>query len=72
MVIKQLKYSDVIIMFKNTNTAKRVDLRKKTSLIDRIAYSNIDLQVCMVTLAVFVVLLLSVLSVATAQNPYML
>ena len=72
MVIKQLKYSDVIIMFKNTNTAKRVDLRKKTSLIDRIAYSNVDLQVCMVTLAVFVVLLLSVLSVATAQNPYML
>ena len=64
MVIKQLKYSDVIIMFKNTNTAKRVDLRKKTALV--------DIQVCMVTLAVFVVLLLSVLSVATAQNPYML
>ena len=72
MVIRQLKYSDVIIMFKNTNTSKRADLRKKTSLIDEIAYSNIDIQVCMVTLVVFVVLLLSVLSIATAQNPYML
>ena len=72
MVIKQLKYSDVIIMFKNTNTAKRADLRKKTTLMDEILYSNIDIQVCMVTLAVFLVLLLSVLSVATAQNPYML
>ena len=72
MVIKQLKYSDVIIMFKNTNTAKRADLRKKTSLMDEILYSNIDIQVCMVTLAVFIVLLLSVLSVATAQNPYLL
>ena len=72
MDIKQLKYSDVIIMFKNTNTAKRADLRKKTSLIDEIAYSNIDIQTCMVTLSVFLVLLLSVLSVATAQNPYLL
>ena len=60
-------------MFKlNTNTSKRADLRKKTSIIDEITYSNIDIQVCMVTLAVFVVLLLSVLSVATAQNPYLL
>ncbi len=59
-------------MFKNTNTAKRADLRKKTSLMDEILYSNIDIQVCMVTLAVFLVLLLSVLSVATAQNPYMI
>ncbi|MBQ9025103.1 MAG: hypothetical protein IJ104_01805 [Methanobrevibacter sp.] len=59
-------------MFKNINTTKRADLRKKTSIIDEIAYSNIDIQVCMVTLAVFLVLLLSVLSVATAQNPYLL
>lgn len=59
-------------MFRNTNTQKRADLRKKTSIIDEIAYSNIDLQACMVTLTVFVVLLLSVLSVATAQNPYLL
>ena len=59
-------------MFKNINTSKRADLRKKTSIIDEIAYSNIDIQVCMVTLAVFLVLLLSVLSVAIAQNPYMI
>ena len=59
-------------MFKNRNTSKKADLRKKTSIIDEIAYSNIDIQVCMVTLAVFLVLLLSVLSVATAQNPYLL
>lgn len=59
-------------MFKNTNTAKRADLRKKTSIIDEIAYSNIDINACMVTLTVFVVLLLSVLSVVTAQNPYLL
>ena len=72
MVIKQLKYSDVIIMFKNTDTKKRADLRKKTSIIYEIAYSNIDINACMVTLTVFVVLLLSVLSVVTAQNPYLL
>lgn len=59
-------------MLKNTNTSKRADLRKRTSIIDEITYSNIDIQACMVTLTVFVVLLLSVLSVATAQNPYLL
>jgi hypothetical protein len=59
-------------MFKNTDTVKRADLRKKTSVIDEIAYSNIDIQACMVTLAVFIVLLLSVLSIVTAQNPYLL
>ncbi len=59
-------------MLKNTNTSKRADLRKRTSIIDEIIYSNIDIQVCMVTLTVFVVLLLSVLSIVTAQNPYLL
>ena len=59
-------------MFKNNNTAKRADLRKRTSVIDEIAYLNLDIQACMVTLTVFVVLLLSVLSVVTAQNPYLL
>ena len=59
-------------MLKNTNTSKRADLRKRTSIIDEITYSNIDIQACMVTLTAFVVLLLSVLSVATAQNPYLL
>ena len=59
-------------MLRNPNTSKRADLRKRTSIIDEIAYSNIDIQACMVTLTVFVVLLFSVLSVATAQNPYLL
>jgi hypothetical protein len=59
-------------MFKNTDTKKRADLRKKTSIIDEIAYSNIDINTCMVTLTVFVVLLFSVLSIVTAQNPYLL
>ena len=72
MDTKQFKYSDVIIMFKNRDTAKRADLRKKTSIIDEIAYSNIDFNACMVTLTVFVVLLFSVLSIVTAQNPYLL
>ena len=72
MDTKQLKYSDVIIMFKKINTKKRADLRKKTSIVDEIAYSNLDINACMVTLTVFVVLLFSVLSVATAQNPYLL
>ena len=72
MDTKQFKYSDVIIMFKNRDTVKRADLRKKTSIIDEITYSNIDFNACMVTLTVFVVLLLSVLSVVMAQNPYLL
>ena len=72
MDTKQLKYSDVIIMFKKINTKKRADLRKKTSIVNEIAYSNLDINACMVTLTVFVVLLFSVLSVATAQNPYLL
>ena len=72
MDTKQLKYSDVIIMFKKINTKKRADLRKKTSIVDEIAYSNLDINACMVTLAVFLVLLFSVLSVATAQNPYVI
>ncbi|WP_407431135.1 hypothetical protein [Methanobrevibacter sp.] len=59
-------------MFKNNNTAKRADLRKRTSIIDEIAYLNLDIQACMVTLTVFVVLLFSVLSIVTAQNPYLL
>ena len=59
-------------MFKNNNTAKRADLRKRTSIIDEIAYLNLDIQACMVKLTVFVVLLFSVLSIVTAQNPYLL
>lgn len=72
MASKQLKYSDVIIMFNYSDTTKKADLRKKNSIRDEIEYLNLDIQACMVTLGVFVVLLLSVLSVVTAQNPYLI
>lgn len=57
-------------MFKLKDTTKKADLRKRTSIRDEIKYMNLDINACMVTLAVFLVLLFSVLSVATAQNPY--
>jgi hypothetical protein len=57
-------------MFKIKDTTKKADLRKRTSIRDEIEYMNLDINACMVTLAVFLVLLFSVLSVATAQNPY--
>lgn len=61
-----------MIMFGIKDTSKRADLRKKTSIKDEIEYLNLDVNACMVTLAVFLVLLFSVLSVATAQNPYII
>ena len=59
-------------MFKIKDTTKKADLRKRTSIRDEIEYMNLDINACMVTLAVFLVLLFSVLSVATAQNPYVI
>ncbi|WP_406535203.1 hypothetical protein [Methanobrevibacter sp.] len=56
-------------MFGNNDTTIQVDLRKKSSIRDEIMYSGIDVQSCMVMLAVVAVLLLSVISVVTAQNP---
>jgi hypothetical protein len=59
-------------MFKLKDTTKKADLRKRTSIRDEIEYMNLDINACMVTLAVFLVLLFSVISVATAQNPYLI
>ena len=59
-------------MFGNNDTTIQVDLRKKSSIKDEIMYSNIDVQSCMVMLAVVAVLLLSVISVVAAQNPYII
>ena len=59
-------------MFENNDTTIQVDLRKKSSLKDEIMYSNIDIQSCMVMLVVITALLLSVISVVAAQNPYLL
>ena len=59
-------------MFENNETTIQVDLRKKSSIKDEIMYSNIDVQSCMVMLAVIATLLLSVISVVAAQNPYII
>ena len=59
-------------MFENNDTAIQVDLRKKSSLKEEINYKNIDVQSCMVVLVVITALLLSVISVVAAQNPYLL
>ncbi|WP_407455005.1 hypothetical protein [Methanobrevibacter sp.] len=59
-------------MFGNNDTTIQVDLRKKSSIKDEIMYSGIDVQSCMVMLAVVAVLLLSVISVVAAQNPYII
>ncbi len=59
-------------MFENNDTTIQVDLRKKSSLKEEIMYKNIDVQSCMVMLVVIAALLLSVISVVAAQNPYMI
>ena len=59
-------------MFENNDTTIQVDLRKKSSIKDEIIYSNIDIQSCMVMLAVVTALLLSVISVVAAQNPFII
>ncbi|MCQ2971323.1 hypothetical protein SAMN05216439_1104 [Methanobrevibacter gottschalkii] len=59
-------------MFENNDTTIQVDLRKKNSLKEEIMYKNIDVQSCMVMLVVIAALLLSVISVVAAQNPYII
>ncbi|MGN0176751.1 hypothetical protein [Methanobrevibacter sp.] len=59
-------------MFENNDTTIQVDLRKKSSLKEEINYKNIDIQSCMVVLVVIAALLLSVISVVAAQNPYII
>jgi hypothetical protein len=56
-------------MFGNNDTTIQVDLRKKSSIKDEIAYSNLDIQSCMVVLVVITALLLSVITVVAAQAP---
>jgi len=56
-------------MLKNATPYLKNDLRKKTSLSDVIFFNNISFQSCMVILAVFAVLLFSVLSIAITPNP---
>ena len=61
-----------MIMFKIKDTTKRADLRKKTSIRDEIIFSDYDIQACMVMLVVIAALLLSVISVVAASNPYII
>ena len=56
-------------MFKNFDTTSKADLRKKSSFADQIGMTNLNIEVCMVVLAVVIVLLLSIISIVTAQNP---
>ena len=56
-------------MLGNTNTTKQADLRKKSSIKDEILFSDYDVQSCMVMLLVITALLLSVVSVVSAQTP---
>ena len=59
-------------MMRNNDTTLKADLRKKSSIKDEIMYCNIDVQSCMVMLVVITALLLSVISVVAAQNPYII
>ncbi len=59
-------------MLRNNDTTIQADLRKKSSIVDEITYSNIDVQSCMVMLVVIAALLLSVISVVAAQNPFII
>ena len=59
-------------MLGNNDTTIQVDLRKRSSVKDKLIYSNLDVQSCMVVLIVIAALLLSVISVVAAQNPYII
>ncbi len=59
-------------MFENKDTSLKADLRKKNSIKDEILFSTYDIQSCMVMLVVITALLLSVVSVVVAANPYVI
>ena len=53
-------------------TTPKADLRKKNSINDTLKFNSINIQACMVIFAVTVILLLSVMSVIMAPNPYLI
>ena len=59
-------------MMRNNDTTLQADLRKKSSIVDEINYSSIDIQSCMLVLVVIAELLLSVIYVVAAQNPFII
>ncbi len=56
----------------NNDTTIQADLRKRSSIVDEVLYSGLDVQSCMVMLVVIAALLLSVISVVAAQNPFII
>ena len=56
-------------MSRTVNPYLRNDLRKKTNIADVLFFNNISFQSCMVILAIFAVLLYSILSIAATPNP---
>ena len=59
-------------MLRKKDTTLQADLRKRSSIMDEMVYSGLDIQSCMVMLVVIAALLLSVISVVAAQNPFII
>lgn len=59
-------------MQKIQNSHLKKDLRKKNNVNDIFFFNKFSIQSCMVILLVFIVLLLSILSIATSPNPSIL
>ena len=59
-------------MLRKKDTTLQADLRKRSSIMDEMVYNGLDIQSCMVMLVVIAALLLSVISVVAAQNPYII
>ena len=59
-------------MLRNNDTTLQADLRKKSTITDEISYYCIDIQSCMVMLLLITAFLISVISVAAAQNPFII
>ena len=59
-------------MQKTLNPRLKNDLRKKNDVLDVIFFNRISIQSCMVILSVLIVLLFSILSVASSPNPSVL
>ncbi len=58
----------ILKMFNKFDTIPKADLRKKNSIQNQIIIRNLNIESCMVILAVVIVLLLSIISIVTAQN----
>lgn len=59
-------------MQKIQNSNLKNDLRKKNNISDIFFFNKFSIQSCMVILFVFIVLLVSILSVAISPNPSVL